>query len=351
MSSTSFKQLTNIRKIGVYIGVPGLGDLLFIIPLFRALKQGFPEAQVIFIGKLLKEFVRPVFDSCPYIDGLYDFHLYIPRTVGNLAKFTAGMRREKFDLIVDTQRKGVPTLLLRMSNARYMVSYSMNGRFSDFPVPPSGDRSMRHTSDVSLDLARALGLEVKLELELTVPQKHLDYADEFYAAAGLPDGTPLLGLVPSAGEPTRCWPPEKFAELAAGLNKSHSMRPICFGSAYDSQTINKVISAAGIPVLVEDFTRGNVLDSAALMKRCSVVVGNVSGPLHVADAVGAPCVGIYGPHSPGRFGLLGPRARAVSLGLDCIPCETPDCEHRRCVNGITVEQVRAAVLESAILSS
>lgn len=338
--------MKNIRKIGVYIGVPGLGDLLFIIPLFKALKQGFPGAEVKFIGKLVREYVRPVFDACPYIDGIMEYHFYDPGTIVSHAAFVSALRKEKFDLLVDTQRKFMPSALLKLGGAKHIVSYSTKGIFSDYKVAPSGDRSLRHTADVSLDLARAVGLDPKIELELTVPESNRAYAGEFFAKAGIEPGAPVAGLVASASEPTRRWRPENFAALAAKLISERGMAVICLGSAADADTIEQVKSAAGFPVIVEDFTRRNVLDSAALMLRCSVVIGNISGPLHVADAVGVPCVGIYGPHPPGRFGLLGPRARTVCLNLDCAPCQTPACEHRRCVTDITVEQVYSAALES-----
>ena len=177
--------LTNIKRIGVYIGVPGLGDLLFIIPLFRALKERFPEAETVFIGKLLRGYVRPIFDACQYIDSLMEFHLYEKKSFGSLLGFSARLRREKFDLIVDTQRKFAPSLLMKMGGPRFMVSYSSKGMFSDFEVPDSGDRSLRHTADVSLDLARALGIEPKLELCLDVPEQYQAYAAAFFGAAGI----------------------------------------------------------------------------------------------------------------------------------------------------------------------
>ena len=183
------------------------------------------------------------------------------------------------------------------------------------------------------------------QLELHVPQPHRDYAESFYRQHGVTDDTQLLGLVPSASEPTRCWPASRFAALADTLNKSHGLVPVCFGSHTDQAIIDQVTSSAKTKILVEDFNRGNILDSAALIARCRVVVGNVSGPLHIADALGVPVVGIYGPHPPGRFGLLGARTRTVNMKLDCIPCNNPECVDRRCINDITVDMVNQAVLD------
>lgn len=338
-------QLKNIRKAGVYIGVPGLGDLIFIMPLFRAIKQGFPGCETVFIGQLQKPYVKPLFDACPHIDRLLDYHFYSPGGMPMHMDFIRRMRGEKFDLLVDTQRKAAPTALLKMCGARRMVSYAMGGVFSDFMVPPSGDRSARHTADVSLDLARALGLNPEVSLDLFVPERHREYAAAFYGERGVGADERLLGLVPSASEPTRCWPAERFGELAGRMHAAFGLRPMCFGSHADQGIIDRVAAACPAPVLVEDFSRGNILDSAALMQRCAAMVGNVSGPLHIADALGVPAVGIYGPHPPGRFGLLGPRSRAVCLNRDCAPCRDSACAHRRCIMDISVELVERAVME------
>ncbi len=56
--------IRNVKKVGVYIGVPGLGDLLFIISLFRALKKLFPDAKTVFIGQLPRYYLLAGFNNC-----------------------------------------------------------------------------------------------------------------------------------------------------------------------------------------------------------------------------------------------------------------------------------------------
>lgn len=334
----------HVKRIGVYIGSPGLGDFIFITPLFHALREGFPDAHITFIGTLPPH-VRPVFDACPHIDALADYDYYRFKDFGGRVKQALGLRKRDFDLIVDTQRKFVPSMLMKLTGARFNVGYSSGGFFSNYKVESSLKREERHTADESLDLARTLGLNPKLELDFHVPDENKKYAENFLNGAGVSPNDRLLGLVPSASEPTRCWPPERFAELATRLHRERGKRPVCLGAAADIEILNAVAQNADAPVIIEDTSRRSVLDSAALIQRCNVVVGNISGPLHIADALGVPCVGLYGPHRPGRFGLLGPRARAVSLDLECSPCGNPDCEHRHCIMDISVDRVFKTVEE------
>jgi len=339
------EDIKDVRKIGVYIGVPGLGDLLFIIPLFRELKRLYPEAKTVFIGKLLRDYVRPVFDACPYIDELMEFHLYESLDAGSLLGFMKRLRAERFDLIVDTQRKLLPTMLLAFGGGRYFVSYSTKSMFSDFPVPVQ-DRDKRHTADVSLDLARALGAEdIELNLELTTTQESRKKARDFLSRKNLSGKKPIVGIIPSAGHPSRCWTGSNFAQLCDRLVDERGCGIICFGTEYDKPVTDEIIALAKAPIVMEEQGSGSILDSAALMSLCRVIVGVDSGPLHVADAAGAPCVGIYGPTLPDRFGLLGDKNRALCHYLDCTPCSNHECGDRKCIEGITVQEVFNAVCE------
>jgi lipopolysaccharide heptosyltransferase II len=339
LSKKSPSELRDIRKIGVYIGVPGLGDLLFIAPLFRELKKLFPGSEVVFIGKFLHGYVRPVFDNCEHMDRFLEFHFYESLNARGLARFVKTIRSEKFDLIVDTQRKLAPSLLLRLGGPRFMVGYSSKQIFSDFAVDDS-NRASRHTADLSLDLVRALGARgPDPSLEIPLPPANREYAAAFLASNGVSEGMRLAGLIPCAGHPSRRWTSEKFAALARRLRDELGCSVICFGSRADKDVIDEIISSTGQGVFCENFERGSILDSAALMACCSAIVGVDSGPLHVADAAGAPCVGIYGPTLPERFGLIGSRSKTICLYSDCSPCSDPDCSHRKCLNDIEVAEV------------
>jgi heptosyltransferase-2/heptosyltransferase-3 len=85
---------------------------------------------------------------------------------------------------------------------------------------------------------------------------------------------------------------------------------------------------------------------AAVYRRCALVVGPDSGPLHLAVAVGAPTVHLYGPVDRRTFGPWGSPQRHVVITSDwgCIPCNRLDWSERAlgehgCVRDITVEQV------------
>ena len=92
--------------------------------------------------------------------------------------------------------------------------------------------------------------------------------------------------------------------------------------------------------------RSDVRTLAALLKRSTLFVGNDTGAMHIAAAVGTPVVGLFGPSNPLEWGPRGGRAETIYKGLDCRICFHPTCRRGEdnCMKLITVEEVMAAAV-------
>jgi len=88
---------------------------------------------------------------------------------------------------------------------------------------------------------------------------------------------------------------------------------------------------------------------ADVFRRCRLFIGNDSGPLHIADAMGVATLGLYGPTDPRVQAPPGPGNRVIYKAVECSPCydngHFPECDHITCLRSITVDEVLGRVME------
>ncbi|HEY9746146.1 MAG TPA: glycosyltransferase family 9 protein [Oculatellaceae cyanobacterium] len=185
----------------------------------------------------------------------------------------------------------------------------------------------------------------------------LPYAQKLTPVLRLPDGIERpkssqerwIGLIPGVGAKrgNRAWLPESYRELIQSLLSVSGTRILVFGGPDEQQLADAILE--GFPSACVENHCGvhDVLGTARLMARCDMVIGGDTGPLHLAAAVGARLISIYGPTSLNRTGPLGVQL-GVSLvppdELKCWPCERANCPlsgdaHLACMRRISVEQV------------
>jgi ADP-heptose:LPS heptosyltransferase len=178
------------------------------------------------------------------------------------------------------------------------------------------------------------------------------------AAGLLPGPGPWVALHAGATDPRRRWPAERFAALA-GLLAAAGVRPVLVGGPGDAAVSAAVGEVAAHPVT--DLTgRTDLGTLAGVLERCAVAVGNDSGPLHLARAVGAATVGLYwcgnainaAPATRTRHRpLLSWTVHCPECGADCSTAGHPHrpgdgCTHRPSFLGqIPVAEVHEEVMD------
>jgi len=191
----------------------------------------------------------------------------------------------------------------------------------------------------------ALGLERDAELppaEIPQPRLEVDTQNQqrLLKGLGLSHDTPVVAFMPAAEYgPAKRWPPEYFAELAQRL-VSDGRQVWLFGSAKDTPLCREVQAVAGEGV-VDLSGKTRLEDAVDLLAMVERTVTNDSGLMHVAAAVGAKVVAVYGSSSPEYTPPLSDRAEVVYLGLECSPCFERECPlgHYRCLRDISPEEV------------
>ena len=151
---------------------------------------------------------------------------------------------------------------------------------------------------------------------------------------------PFAALCIGSEWETKIWPSEHFAALADRLAE-RGLTPILLGGPREKPLATAVQARAGAQCI--DTTGNPVGEALALIARCRLCVGGDSGLVHAARALGVPTVAVFGPTATAAH-EMGPRERAVTLGLDCSPCSVHGqrrCPlgHHRCMRDLPAERV------------
>lgn len=177
------------------------------------------------------------------------------------------------------------------------------------------------------------------------PRLWIDAAAEAEAGRLLPRG-PLLAIGPTANWPGKEWPADRFAALARRLTAPDGVLPgarvAVFAAGQEAERARPLLDGLGAAAV--DLTgRTDPLTAAACLRRAALYIGNDSGLMHIAAAVGTPTVGLFGPGFPEVYGPWGERTRTV------VSTEPRDSLLARwkagedgLMRGISVEDVEAA---------
>ena len=172
-------------------------------------------------------------------------------------------------------------------------------------------------------------------LKLPVPLR--EKARRRLRALGIRLDRPLVGL--HAGGlygRAKHWGDDRYCQLAAKL-RADGFEVVLMTSPSERAQAEAIAADCDIPMVGQN---GDVLELAAAIAQCSVIVTNDSGPLHLAAALAVPSVSIFGPTDPDRTVIPG-ASRVIRKPFACQPCYARECPlgHHRCMSDITVDDV------------
>ncbi len=304
----------NVTKILV-LRFSSLGDIIMTTAAVRALRTRYPDAR---IDMIVRADFLDLIRFNPHLTHAWG----LDRRSGwkGLWKLRREINTVGYDLIYDAHRSLRTRMLmpfLRAGAKAYFAKHYFGRALAlTFKLPLLDSRRFLERF---IDPLQRFGVVD----DNRGPEMVVDPASEAsaLAKAGLVlDDKPRIGLVPSAQWPGKRWPPERFAEVARQLLAHTSYDLVIFGGKEDTFCAE---IAAGLPSDRVTNTQGKltILESAALVRHCKFVIANDTGLMHVADALGIPCILIFGP-TGAELGCLPhhPLTRVVEQRLWCRPC-------------------------------
>ncbi len=282
-----------------------LGDATHVVPLVHTLRDAYPKAAITWIiGKLEARLVGD-------LPGVEFLVFDKGAGVAGLRALAAQLRGRRFDVLLQCQVALRANLLSALVRAQRRIGYDharskdLHGLFVGERIPAC---SGTHVLDAIGSFCEPLGLrQSTVRWEIPVPEQ-----DAAVATQLLPGDQPTLLLSPCASHPLRNWLPERYAAVADHAVVRHGLRvAICGGrSALERHTTDAILAAMRQPAL--DLVGKDTLKQfLALASRAVAVITPDSGPMHMANAMGAPVIGLHAASNPARSGPYSSRKWCV----------------------------------------
>lgn len=296
----------------------GIGDVLMSTPVLPNLREYFPKAHIDFLT-LIKN--RDVLMDNHYIDRVLTFDARIDKSYDLLRH----IRNKGYNLVFDLYCNPRTALLTYITGAKYRVGFKFRGRNYAYNIKKKGRGGDVHNSDFNLDALINAGIPVvSKKLNLSVNVVHKEYADKYIKDNHLEKDF-LIGIAITGGWESKRYKVKDYIELIKLISSKYNVKfLILWGSKKEYKDAQEIKTHCKDSVyLIPD---SPIRYLAALIKHCKVIIGNDSGPLHVACAVEVPVLGIYGPTNPKLQGPYGEQNLIVEKSdLNCLHCNLLDC--------------------------
>lgn len=326
-----------------------LGDLVHAVPAVAALRDGYPDAR---IDWLVERAHAPLLKHVPAISNIIVLQ---GRSISGWLATRAELRANKYDVAIDLQGLMKSAALARLSGATRVMGFDTQALREPaarlFHTEQVSVGEGHHVIDKNLHLVRALmgrGGADSRRIPLTLfPSPALDTLH----VSGVTDFA-LLNV--GAAWPNKRWPAESFAEVAKWIHTTYGWTPVVLWGPGEESMADVVVSASGgVAVKAPKTTFNDVL---VLAQASKVFVSGDTGPLHLACAVSAPVVALFGPTTEKRNGPWDDRDVSISRYEQCECHYERACRRRSsgalasqgrawCLGTITVAEVTAAIAQ------
>lgn len=337
-------------------GVNWIGDAVMTLPALEALRRAFPESR---ISLLVKPSVAPVFERNPNVDEVIRYE-----EKGVLGKFRLAMKLRKaaFSKAILLQNAFDAALICFLAGIPERVGYDRDARgfLLTKRIPFNNDDRKMHHVEYYLKLLSSAGITA--DGLRPNPWIYLSLEERLEARNALSRlRRPLLGINPGAAYGTaKRWLPGRFAEVAGWFIRDTGGSVVIFGGR-DEKVISQEIEffatrecgtlpshpshgkggqEGGLSVL-NLAGKTSLRELIALISECDVFLGNDSGPMHIAYALGTPLVAIFGSTSPELTGPAGEGNAVIKPEVSCSPCFDRTCRNNdmRCMYELTSDDV------------
>jgi heptosyltransferase III len=305
----------------LFVTATRIGDAVLSTGLLSYLIERYPDARLTIAAGPV---AAPLFEAVPGLERL--IVISKRRWGAHWLPLYARVAGWRWDLVVDLRGSAL-AWLLRAGERRVMAK---------------GDGREHRVRE----LARLLRVEPPPAPRLWTTPAHERAAD-----ALLPAGPPIVAIGPAANWRGKQWRGERFAELACSMTRRDGVLPgarVAVMAASHERPQASPLLAAMRDRAIDLVGATDLLTAAAVLCRCAMFIGNDTGLMHVAAAVGTPTLGLFGPSPVERYAPWGPVTAVAQTATPRVALFGPDYDHRTTdtlMDSLSVEMAEAAARE------
>jgi heptosyltransferase-1 len=288
--------------------VSAIGDCILTMPMLCALRDSFPRA---YIAWIVERAAAPLLKDHACLDQLIVVNkgwLKSPREILNLRR---QLRELRFDVAIDPQSLTKSSFAAFLSGARDRIGFA-KPRGRELSVWLNSQlivQTATHLVDAQLQLLAPLGV-TEPRVRFAVPR---DEAAELAMHAALQTlhlGCPFAAINVGAGWDSRLWPTQQYGRVAKHLAEKHRLPSVVtWAGDRERAWAQEVVTYSGGNAFLAPPT--TLTELTALLRRARIFIGSDTGPMHLAAAVGIPCIGLHGTTRPEESGAYGEKHQVV----------------------------------------
>ena len=326
-------------------GVNWVGDTILTFPTVQRLKGIFPQSH---LAILIPRYLFDLWRTFPFVDEVIPFDKKDGfRSFWEDFHLSLFLKKKKFDIAFILPRSFHSAFQIYLARIPIRIGYLGQWRpgLLTHGIPKKEEPFQVHRIHYYQKLIEPLGKNGGCPSpRIFLRKEDRKWAEDWMRQFGFSDGELFIGINPGATYGlAKCWYADRFGELGKRLSQKWNATVLLFGKEHEKPMAKEVLQKLGQRGI--DLTgQTSLLQLAALLERCQLLVTNDTGTMHIASAVGTAVVALFGPTDVVTTGPWGDGHVVINKDVPCSPCLKRVCpKDHQCMKSITVDEVEEAV--------
>ncbi|MDD5045075.1 MAG: lipopolysaccharide heptosyltransferase II [Candidatus Omnitrophica bacterium] len=350
----------------------GIGDVLFMTPLIRAIKQ---QLNVEYIDAIIGSRTKQILENNPHIHELFIIDkdkwkkLGWLRTCLEKRRLYQKLEARHYDVLIDFSLRKEYARWLRGLRIPKRIGFNHEGRgkYLNFRLDiPQGGFQAKHAIEFYAELGKFLGVTVAdKRLEFKLSTATLEKAGQLLEDYAIAPEEKILAVVPGSGSSwgkdayLKQWPVQHFSGLITKIAQDIDFSAVVILGSDQENSIAEKLKQGIAKKAINLCGKTDLATSAAIVKKAVLLLANDGGMVHIASSLDTPLIAIYGPVDPIVYGPYPKSEKAIAIfkeGPACRPCYfnfsyESDCPQHACLQDFTPLEAYQQIQEKHFLKN